>query len=104
MTPTTTRAPQLSVIIATHNNRAVLQKCLECWQRFAADAPVELLVVEDGCTDGTAEYLALWFKSVSLESGFYWYTTAVIACTLVVCWFMRDTSAQSKIDAEARGQ
>jgi GT2 family glycosyltransferase len=58
MTPTTTRAPQLSVIIATHNNRAVLQKCLECWQRFAADAPVELLVVEDGCTDGTAEYLA----------------------------------------------
>ena len=53
---------------------------------------------------GTAEYLALWFKSVNLESGFYWYTTAVIACTLVVCWFMRDTGALSKIDAEARGQ
>jgi MHS family alpha-ketoglutarate permease-like MFS transporter len=53
---------------------------------------------------GTAEYLALWFKSVNLESGFYWYTTAVIACTLVVCCFMRDTGAQSKIDAEARGQ
>jgi MHS family alpha-ketoglutarate permease-like MFS transporter len=49
---------------------------------------------------GTAEYLALWFKSVHLESGFYWYTTAVISCTLVVCWFMRDTGAQSKIDAE----
>jgi len=53
---------------------------------------------------GTAEYLALWFKSVHMESGFYWYTTAVIACTLVVCWFMRDTGAQSKIDAEARVQ
>jgi MHS family alpha-ketoglutarate permease-like MFS transporter len=39
-----------------------------------------------------------------MESGFYWYTTAVIACTLVVCWFMRDTGAQSKIDAEARVQ
>jgi MHS family alpha-ketoglutarate permease-like MFS transporter len=53
---------------------------------------------------GTAEYLALWFKSVHMESGFYWYTTAVISCTLVVCWFMRDTGAQSKIDAEARVQ
>ena len=52
---------------------------------------------------GTAEYLALWFKSIQLESGFYWYATAVIACTLLVCWFMRDTGAQSRIDAEAQG-
>lgn len=52
---------------------------------------------------GTAEYLALWFKSIHLESGFYWYTTGVIACTLLVCWFMRDTAAQSRIDAEAQG-
>jgi MHS family alpha-ketoglutarate permease-like MFS transporter len=49
---------------------------------------------------GTAEYLGLWFKSVNLESGFYWYTTAVISCTLVVCWFMRDTAATSQIDAD----
>ncbi|MGO4474823.1 MFS transporter [Massilia sp. 2TAF26] len=53
---------------------------------------------------GTAEYLALWFKSEQMESGFYWYATAVIACTLVVCFFMRDTAAHSKIDAETRGQ
>lgn len=53
---------------------------------------------------GTAEYLALWFKSEQMESGFYWYATAVISCTLVVCWFMRDTSAQSKIDAEMQSQ
>lgn len=51
---------------------------------------------------GTAEYLALWFKSIHLESGFYWYTTAVIACTLLVCWRMRDTGAQSQIDAEMK--
>ena len=51
---------------------------------------------------GTAEYLALWFKSIQLESGFYWYTTGVIACTLLVCWFMRDTGQRSLIDAEAR--
>ena len=43
--------------------------------------------------DGTAEYIGLWFKSVNLESGFYWYVTGVIACTLIVCWFMRDTAA-----------
>jgi MHS family alpha-ketoglutarate permease-like MFS transporter len=52
---------------------------------------------------GTAEYLALWFKSIGLESGFYWYATAVIACTLVVCWFMRDTKKTSMIDAEDEG-
>ena len=28
----------------------------------------------------------------------------LIACTLVVCFFMRDTGALSKIDAEARGE
>jgi len=53
---------------------------------------------------GTAEYLALWFKSEQMESGFYWYATAVIACTLVVCFFMRDTSAHSRIDAEQQAQ
>ncbi|MBB6133793.1 MHS family alpha-ketoglutarate permease-like MFS transporter [Massilia aurea] len=51
---------------------------------------------------GTAEYVGLWFKSINLESGFYWYVTSVIACTLVVCWFMRDTASSSKIDEEAR--
>ena len=50
--------PALSVIIATHNNRPVIERCLTSWERFAADQPVELIVVEDGCTDGTAEYLA----------------------------------------------
>lgn len=49
---------------------------------------------------GTAEYVALWFKQAGLESGFYWYATAVIACTLIVCWCMRDTRRTSKIDAE----
>jgi GT2 family glycosyltransferase len=45
------------VIIATHNNRPVLERCLQSWRRFAADQPVELIVVEDGCTDGTTELL-----------------------------------------------
>lgn len=50
---------------------------------------------------GTSEYVALWFKQAGMENAFYWYATAVIACTLSVCWFMRDTKATSQIDAEA---
>jgi MHS family alpha-ketoglutarate permease-like MFS transporter len=47
---------------------------------------------------GTAEYVALWFKQQGHESGFYWYTTAVIACTLLVYLLMRDTKHTSMID------
>jgi GT2 family glycosyltransferase len=51
------RIPDLSVIIATHDNRAVLARCLDAWRRYASHLPVELLVIEDGCTDGTTAYL-----------------------------------------------
>jgi GT2 family glycosyltransferase len=51
-------APELSVVIATHDNLPVLRACLEQWRRHAAGQPVELIVVEDGCSDGTAEWLA----------------------------------------------
>jgi len=49
---------------------------------------------------GSAEYVALWFKSVGLEAGFYWYATAIIACTLLVAVFMRDTKKVSAIDKD----
>jgi GT2 family glycosyltransferase len=49
--------PKLSVIIPTFNNLKVLERCLESWERFASDQPVELIVIEDGCKDGTAEFL-----------------------------------------------
>lgn len=52
-----TGSPRLSVIIATHDNQPVLARCLDAWRRFASHQAVELLVIEDGCTDGTAEYL-----------------------------------------------
>jgi GT2 family glycosyltransferase len=50
-------SPVVSVVVPTHNNRAVLERCLEGWRRVAAGQPVEVLVIEDGCTDGTREYL-----------------------------------------------
>ncbi len=47
---------------------------------------------------GTAEYVALWFKDIGYESGFYWYVTACIACSLLVYLFMKDTKQFSRMD------
>jgi MHS family alpha-ketoglutarate permease-like MFS transporter len=44
---------------------------------------------------GTAESIALWFKSIGHETWFYYYLTAVIAVSLVVYVTMRDTRHHS---------
>jgi MHS family alpha-ketoglutarate permease-like MFS transporter len=44
---------------------------------------------------GTAESIALWFKSIGHETWFYYYLTAVIATSLLVYAGMRDTRFQS---------
>lgn len=49
-------APVVSVVVPTHNNVDVLRRCLDAWQQHGSDA-VEIVVVEDGCTDGTRELL-----------------------------------------------
>lgn len=49
--------PELSVIVPTFNNVRVLERCLDSWKRFASDQPVELIVIEDGCKDSTADFL-----------------------------------------------
>lgn len=49
---------------------------------------------------GTAEYVALWFKDKGIESGFYWYVTACIACSLLVYLFMKDTKKYSQMNAD----
>jgi len=46
---------------------------------------------------GTAESLALWFKSLGHEQWFYYYLTAVIGTSLVVYSAMRDTKHHSAI-------
>ncbi|WP_339932340.1 MFS transporter [uncultured Brevundimonas sp.] len=46
---------------------------------------------------GTAEYAALWFKDIGLESAFYWYVTGMIGVSLLVFIFMRDTRKASLI-------
>lgn len=49
---------------------------------------------------GTAELIALWFKSIDMESGYYWYVTACIACSLLVYVFMKDTRDHSRIETD----
>lgn len=46
---------------------------------------------------GTAESVALWFKSIGHEQWFYFYLTALIAISLVVYVTMRDTKRHSAI-------
>ncbi|WP_334180473.1 MFS transporter [Pseudoxanthomonas sp.] len=49
---------------------------------------------------GTADMVALWFKDIGLETGFYWYVTACIACSLLVYLWMPDTRTTSLIDRD----
>ena len=46
---------------------------------------------------GTAESIALWFKSIGHERWFYYYLTAMIAVSLLVYLGMRDTKRHSTI-------
>ena len=46
---------------------------------------------------GTAEPIALWFKSIGHEVWFSYYLTTVIAASFVVCMLMRDTKRHSTI-------
>jgi MFS transporter, MHS family, alpha-ketoglutarate permease len=46
---------------------------------------------------GTAEYVALWFKSIGFESGFYIYASAVAAISFLAALTMNETRAHSRI-------
>jgi MFS transporter, MHS family, alpha-ketoglutarate permease len=46
---------------------------------------------------GTAEYVALWFKSVGYESGFYVYASILAAISFAVALTMRETVVRSRI-------
>jgi GT2 family glycosyltransferase len=54
--PGSESAPELSVVIATHNRRDLLQRCLESLAEQTADpASFEVIVADDGSEDATAE-------------------------------------------------
>jgi MHS family alpha-ketoglutarate permease-like MFS transporter len=49
---------------------------------------------------GTAEFIALWLKSIGEESIFFFYVAACIAVSFIVYWRMGETSKVSRIEAE----
>jgi MFS transporter, MHS family, alpha-ketoglutarate permease len=49
---------------------------------------------------GTAEYVALWFKSIGSESGFYIYASALTAISFAVVLTMKEPRKHSRIDED----
>lgn len=49
---------------------------------------------------GTAEYIALWFKSIGHEPWFYWYVSGCGLCGLLLFLTMKDTKRTSLIDQD----
>ncbi|RQR50416.1 MFS transporter [Burkholderia sp. Bp9125] len=49
---------------------------------------------------GSAEYVALWFKSIGSEETFYWYVTVLCAISLIVSYRMRDPSKEGYLRHE----
>ena len=53
MTPV--KAAAVSVIVPAHNEAAVIERCLRSLQAGARRRPVQIVVVCNGCSDGTAD-------------------------------------------------
>ncbi|HHT7011787.1 MFS transporter [Bacillus paranthracis] len=52
---------------------------------------------------GTAEFIALWLKSIGMESLFYFYVAGCIAISFITYWRMDESSKTSQIEAELGG-
>lgn len=52
--------PKVSLIILAHNQLPFTQVTLESVERFSGYPHLEIVVVDNGSTDGTAEFLASW--------------------------------------------
>ncbi|MFD2617755.1 MFS transporter [Terrilactibacillus laevilacticus] len=51
---------------------------------------------------GTAEFVALWFKSIGFESLFFYYVAICIFISFIVYWRMGESSKRSYIEAELK--
>jgi GT2 family glycosyltransferase len=49
--------PELSAVILSYNTRALLQECIETLLRAATGLDLELIVVDNGSTDGSRSFL-----------------------------------------------
>lgn len=58
--------PEVSVIVVSFNTRDLLRECLTNVYTEAGEMPVEVLVVENGSSDGSAEMVLAEFPSILL--------------------------------------
>ena len=49
---------------------------------------------------GTAEYVALWFKSAGHESAFFWYVVTMAAIAFIAVLVMPDTRHRGYLTAD----
>jgi len=52
--------PRASILLVTYNNLALTRLCLASIQRAAGVLPIEIIVVDNGSTDGSQELLRRW--------------------------------------------
>ncbi len=60
-------APEISVVIPTHDRRAVLAEVLTALERQQGAPPFEVVVVDDGSTDGTDELFSRLATALELK-------------------------------------
>jgi len=53
-------APEMTVLICTYNRLETLQRCLTSFENQTAAGRYEIVVVNDGSSDGTREWLESW--------------------------------------------
>lgn len=58
--------PDVSIIVITYNAAGLLSECLDSVRRSAGDVRVEIIVVDNGSTDGSAEMVTRSFPEVRL--------------------------------------
>ncbi|MBY0521551.1 MAG: MFS transporter, partial [Sphingomonas sp.] len=85
------------VIIAAYNSIAAVFKA-ELFPPHIRSLGVSLpYAIGNAALGGTAEYVALWFKSEGLESGFYWYIAGLLAVSTAGFLMLPETKRTSLI-------
>src|ERR1700687_2248375 len=60
-------AVDLSVVIVNHNHRPVIEKCLASLYSLPDRATFEVMLIDNVCADGTAEWVSANYPQVAIH-------------------------------------